>query len=110
MILAGLPNAVFPIVITVKPFSSPTLLPDVEINKEDNLETVLENPSINTKVNINSASLSELQTLDGIGEAKAQSIIDYRNQVGLFKDISELMNVSGIGETVFAKIKDNITI
>ena len=85
-------------------------LNDVEINKEDNLETVLENPSINTKVNINSASLSELQTLDGIGEAKAQSIIDYRNQVGLFKDISELMNVSGIGETVFAKIKDNITI
>ena len=85
-------------------------LNDVEINKEDNLETVLENPSINTKVNINSASLSELQTLDGIGEAKAQSIIDYRNQVGLFKDIGELMNVSGIGETVFAKIKDNITI
>ena len=68
------------------------------------------NPSSDKKININTATLSELQELDGIGESKAQSIIDYRNEVGLFKDINELMNVSGIGETVFAKIKDNITI
>ena len=99
---------------------NPKYLPDmVDVILEETSEDIFTNPNFrnglkdiiqNTKININLASLSELQTLDGIGEAKAQSIIDYRNQVGLFKDISELMNVSGIGETVFAKIKDNITI
>lgn len=68
------------------------------------------NPPINTKVNINTASIEELLTLDGIGESKAQAIIAYRNEVGLFKSIEELKNVSGIGDTVFENIKDNITI
>ena len=47
-------------------------------------------------------------TLTGIGEAKALNIIDYRNTNGEFKDINELKNVTGIGESIFEKIKDNI--
>ena len=43
-----------------------------------------------------------------IGEAKALNIIDYRNTNGEFKDINELKNVTGIGESIFEKIKDNI--
>ena len=49
-------------------------------------------------------------SLSGIGEAKATSIIAYRNTNGSFKTIEEIMKVSGIGESVFAKIKDYITV
>lgn len=63
-----------------------------------------------TKISINTASVGELQTLSGIGSSKAQAIVDYRNQNGPFSKIEDIMNVSGIGEAVFAKIKDYITI
>ena len=63
-----------------------------------------------TLININTASSEELQTLSGIGEAKANAIIAYRKEHGGFKDISELMNVSGIGEKTFENIRDRITV
>lgn len=62
------------------------------------------------KVNINTASMDELMTLTGIGEAKALSIIRYREEKGTFKSIEELMEVGGIKEGVFEKIKEDITI
>ena len=69
-----------------------------------------ENISSNTFVNINKATKDELANLDGIGESKAQSIIDYRNTNGLFKSIEEIMNVSGIGTKAYEKIKNYITV
>lgn len=66
--------------------------------------------SVSKVVNINTASLTELTTLSGIGDSKAQDIIDYRNSNGDFKTIDEIMNVTGIGESLFAKIKENITV
>lgn len=62
------------------------------------------------KININTAGKEELMKLTGIGEAKAQSIIDYREEHGRFQSIEELMQIEGIKEGVFNKIKDNITI
>jgi len=61
-------------------------------------------------ININYASVQDLQTLSGIGAAMAQKIISYRDENGLFNSIEEIKNVSGIGEAKFEKIKDNITI
>ena len=62
------------------------------------------------KVNINTASLSELKTLSGIGDAKANAIIEYRTKIGKFKSIEEVKNVSGISDSLYEKIKDLITI
>ena len=64
----------------------------------------------NKIININTATLEELMTLSGVGESKALSIIEYRNNVGGFKSIEEIKNVSGIGDAAFEKIKNNITI
>lgn len=61
------------------------------------------------KISINTASIEELMTLTGIGEAKAKDIISYREKNGPFKTIEDIKNVSGIGDSVFAKIKENIT-
>lgn len=69
-----------------------------------------ESPSLNPIVNINSASKDTLMTLNGIGESKASLIIEYRNTNGGFKSIEEIKNVKGIGDAIYAKIKDNITV
>ncbi len=63
----------------------------------------------NTKININTATLEELMTLSGIGESKAKSIIKYREE-NPFKTIEDLKNVTGIGDNLFAQIKENITV
>ncbi|MBQ9766722.1 MAG: helix-hairpin-helix domain-containing protein [Lachnospiraceae bacterium] len=62
----------------------------------------------NGQVNINTASKEELMTLSGIGEAKAESILLYRQKVGPFQSIEELKHVSGIGDAMFERIKDEI--
>lgn len=61
-------------------------------------------------VNINEATLDELDALPGIGPSTAQKILDYRDEYGRFNTIEELMNVSGIGEAKFGSVKDLITI
>lgn len=65
--------------------------------------------SSNKMISINTANQEELMTLPGIGEAKAISIIRYREENGAYQKIEDIMNVSGIGESLFAKIKENIT-
>jgi competence protein ComEA len=62
------------------------------------------------KVNLNKASEAELQTLTGVGPAKATAIIEYRDQNGGFKKVEEVMEISGIGEKTFEKFKDQITV
>ena len=77
-------------------------------NKDKNDETTLEETS--SKVNINKASLEELLAISGIGESKAKAIIDYRKEKGKFNNIEEIKQVSGIGEALYEKIKEHITI
>lgn len=64
----------------------------------------------NTKISINTATKEELMSLDGIGEAKAQSIINYRQENGSFEKIEDIKNISGIGDSIFEKIKNSITL
>lgn len=62
------------------------------------------------KVNLNTASKEELMTLSGVGEAKAESIIAYRETQGKFKSIEDIMQISGIKEGLFEKIKNYIKV
>ena len=67
-------------------------------------------PSTAGKVNINTADLATLMTLEGIGQTYAQRIIDYRNEHGPFDTIADITNVPGIGAKRFEAIMDDITV
>jgi len=66
--------------------------------------------TVSGTVNINSATLSELDSLPGIGPVYAQRIIDYRTANGGFKTLEEIKNIKGIGDKTFEKFKDKITL
>ena len=81
------------------------------INDENNNtvfnEVIIES---NGLININLADINELKKITGIGDVKAQSIIEYRENNGGFKSVDEIKNVDGIGEKTFEKIKEKITL
>lgn len=82
------------------------------INDKENMNMIEESSEAEYDglININSANLEELKKISGVGDVKAQSIIEYREKNGGFKSIDEIKNIDGIGEKTFEKIKDKITI
>ena len=76
--------------------------------EKTNTSSKKEEVKVDGKININTATKDELMTLTGIGESKADKIIEYRNS-NKFNTIDDIKNISGIGESIFNKIKDNIT-
>ena len=90
--------------------SNINLVQSINNNTSIEIPYVSNNSETIKKININTASLSELMTLKGIGESKAKSIIEYRTSNGLFKSIEDIKNISGIGEALYNKIKDNIIV
>ena len=69
-----------------------------------------DNKLLNNKININTSTQEDLDTLPGIGEITAQKIIKYRDENGLFKSIEEIRNVNGIGEKKYEEIRELISI
>lgn len=80
-------------------------VPSIE---EDIEGTITDNEANDGKISLNKATVKELQTLNGIGPAKAAAIIAYREEFGPFKEINELIVVSGIGEKSLEKIKEQL--
>lgn len=78
------------------------------------LETLQESASAQQnqeeKINLNTATEAELQTISGIGAKKAQEIIRFRDEQGPFKTVEELKNVPGIGEKTVERLKDMLTV
>ena len=69
-----------------------------------------ESPGAASRVNVNTATLDQLETLPGIGPALGQRIIDYREQHGPFRSVDELINVSGIGEKTLAELRSQVSV
>ena len=61
-------------------------------------------------MNLNTAGLEELMTLTGIGQTRAEAIITYREEEGGFRAPEDIMNVDGIKEGIYEKLKDEITV
>lgn len=87
------------------PISNAPSSPSDDSTQSENRPT-----SSNEQINLNSATASALESLPGIGPAIAQTIIDHRNANGPFTSIGEIKNVKGIGDKLFEKIQDNITV
>ena len=81
-----------------------------EVSTQQTLEQQTQSDSSSGKININTAQAEDLTRLPGIGESRARTIIQYREEHGGFQNISEIMNISGIKQAMFDKIKDLITI
>lgn len=62
------------------------------------------------KINVNTASAAELETLSGIGEVLAQRIVDHRMENGPFASVEDLLGVSGIGDAILEQIRDDVTV
>lgn len=102
-------------IITDKEILFPDIKNDAVIEEETNTsnnESVKEESKTEeiSIVNINTASIEELDSLPGIGSSKAQNIIDYRNVNGKFGSIEEILNVNGIGTAIYEQIKTYITV
>ena len=85
--------------------AQPTPAPKAQKPKATSTAAALAGP-----VNLNTATAAQLDALPGIGKSTAQRIVDYRQKNGAFKKIEELMNVKGVGEKSFLKLKPLITV
>lgn len=84
------------------------IIPNVN-NEEENI--ILKFTSEKDElININTGGISDLMEINGVGEAKAKNIIDYREKNGEFKTIEEIKNIDGIGDKTFEKMKDTIKV
>lgn len=77
------------------------------VKSDGNNVSIMKN---NSKININTANISELKQITGIGESTANKIIDYRENVGKFKKIEDIKEVKGIGDAKYESLKNKITI
>ena len=94
------------VVFSVDSDPASAYLLDLDVQISQNLKE----SSAKECISINTADIEELILLHGIGRVKAGRIIEYRQEHGKFKHLSELLNVKGIGPKIFERLKDHITL
>ena len=67
-------------------------------------------PTASFPININTATVEELCLIDGMGEARASAIVEYREYIGGYESVEQIMNISGIGESLYAKLSPYLTV
>lgn len=93
-----------------KKFELNTKINDAYEENTESSNTTSSNDNTSGLINLNTATKDELMTLSGIGKTKAQAIISYREENGNFTSTEDIMNVNGIGQSIYEKIKNNITV
>ena len=96
--------------VTAKVYSSSVNSNNLQESLQNESSDEMQAPMEDDPININTATLELLMQLKGIGDTKAAAIIEYREQNGGFNKIEDIMNVKGIGERIFAAIKDSIKV
>ena len=91
-------------------FNNGCIKKDNDSNKKTDKILKENTESKNQLISINTASKEELMSISGLGESKAEAIIKYREENGEFKTIEDIKNVSGIGDSLYEKIKERITV
>ena len=102
--IVGFPNCLDPAILGDILAGGADKVKEAKEKATSTKESAKEKVAPSAKVNINKADAETLQKLSGIGEKKAQAIIDYRNKVGKIKSAAELSNIDGIGEATIEKI------
>jgi competence protein ComEA len=85
-------------------------LPSLAASAQSKPTAAASKPAPTTPVNINTASVTDLEGLPGVGAKTAARIVEYRQKNGPFKKVEELMNVRGLGEKNFLKLKPQLTV
>lgn len=85
------------------------------VNQQKSIQTSSENTqasqvSVNYPVNLNTATVQELMSIDGLGEKRAYAILSYRDEIGRYTDVSQIMNIKGIGESLYAQVSPYLTV
>lgn len=96
--------------VVLKRFISVLLVISLFMVLVGQVKAVEKQSTASKRININTATVIQLSTLPRIGEKIALRIVNFRKQNGKFKRIEELMKVKGIGEKLFVKLKDRITV
>lgn len=77
---------------------------------DEGIDSAVDSVQMLAKININNASNEQLTTIKGLGNKKAQAIVDYRQKNGDFANLEDLLNVNGIGKSTLAKIEPFLTL
>lgn len=82
---------------------------DYPYNTAEN-ETVSENMNVSFPINLNYCTVQELTAVEGIGESRAESIIQYREYLGGYTSVEQIKNIKGIGEGLYEKVSPYLTV